>query len=150
MALIDSCWLQHIMNAVCGRATRILRERLHSCNVVSSLNASCIAAPVYMPPDDMKMTRAGAERFSTGSSSRVRWKAPSVLVARLSSSPSADVELPLLDCSKHMSNVSQMITTGIQTNDLEYPYSHFIGTATAATPQKKLILQSYAPGCRRC
>lgn len=54
--------------------------------------------PVYMPPEDIQMTREGAERFSTGSSSRVRWKAPSVLVAKLSSSPSADVDLPLLDC----------------------------------------------------
>lgn len=55
-------------------------------------------APVYMPPDDMKMTREGAERLSAGSNSRVRWNAPRVLVAKLSSNPSADVALPSLDC----------------------------------------------------
>ena len=51
--------------------------------------------PVYMPPEERKMTREGAERLSTGSSSRVRWKAPRVLVAKLSSRPSAEFDRSL-------------------------------------------------------
>ena len=41
--------------------------------------------PVSIPPDDTKMTREGAERLSTGSSSSVSAKPPSVLVAKESS-----------------------------------------------------------------
>jgi hypothetical protein len=81
--------------------------RSHACDRVHHSDANHVsatvmyavgAAPVSMPPDDMKMTREGAERLSTGSSSRVRWKAPSVLVAKLSSRPSAEVDLASLDC----------------------------------------------------
>lgn len=71
----------------------------HTTQLLSDHGVIVWAAPIYMPPDETKMTREGAERLSTGSSSRVKWKPPSVLVAKLCSNPSADVDLPVLDCS---------------------------------------------------
>ena len=59
--------------------------------------------PVYMPPEERKMTREGAERLSTGCSSRVRWNAPRVLVAKLSSRPSADFDRSFACASKIVS-----------------------------------------------